>query len=56
LRTLRAASLIADGVPELRRRSAKTTVLRDLRNASTPSSAPCLIVKSCFIPHRHYRE
>jgi LysR substrate binding domain len=27
-----------------------------LRNASTPSSAPCLTVKFCFIAHRYYRE
>jgi hypothetical protein len=27
-----------------------------LRNTSTPSSAPCLTVKFCFIAHQHYRE
>jgi hypothetical protein len=27
-----------------------------LRNASTPSSAPCLTVKFCFIAHQHYPE
>jgi hypothetical protein len=30
--------------------------LATLRNASTPSSAPCLTVKFCFISRRHYRE
>jgi hypothetical protein len=31
---------------------AKTAVLG---NASTPSSAPCLTVKFCFMAQRHYR-
>jgi len=26
------------------------------RKASTPSSAPCRIVKLCFMARRHYRE
>jgi hypothetical protein len=26
-----------------------------LKNASTPSSAPCLTVKFCFIAHQYYR-
>ena len=52
----RTAWLIADGVTPssaaaLRKLRCRATV----KNASTPSNAPCLTVKFCFMAYRHYR-
>ena len=49
--------LIADGVtPSSAAALRKLRCWATLRNAPTPSSAPCLIVKFCFMAHRHYCE
>src|SRR6266481_5518750 len=54
---VRTAWLIADGVtPSSAAALRKLRCWATLRNASTPSSAPCLIVKFCFIARQHYRE
>src|SRR5205085_996916 len=53
---VRTAWLIADGVtPSSAAALRKLRCSATLRNASTPSSAPCLTVKFCFIARRHYR-
>jgi hypothetical protein len=53
----RTAWLIADGVtPSSAEARRKLRCCATLRNASTPSSAPCLTVKFCFIAHQHYSE
>ena len=53
----RTAWLIADGVtPSSAAALRKLRCRATLRNASTPSSALCLIVKFRFITCRHYSE
>src|SRR5712672_4541895 len=53
----RTAWLIADGVtPSSAAALRKLRCRAKLRDASKPSSAPCLTVKFCFIPRRHYLE
>ena len=53
----RTAWLIADGVtPSSAAALRKLRCWATLRNASTPSSAPCLTVKFRFIARQHYRE
>ncbi|MHC2465470.1 hypothetical protein ACVIHD_004482 [Bradyrhizobium embrapense] len=53
----RTAWLIADGVtPSSVAARRKLRCAATLRNASTPSSAPCLTVKFCFMACQHYRE
>ncbi len=52
----RTAWLIAEGVtPSSAAARRKLRCAATLRNASTPSSAPCRTVKFCFMAHRHYR-
>src|SRR5919109_4531877 len=53
----RTAWLIADGVtPSSAAALRKLRCWATLRNASTPSRAPCLTVKFCFMAHQDYRE
>src|SRR5260370_1709994 len=53
----RTAWLIADGVtPSSAAARRKLRCWATLRNASTPSSAPFLTVKFCFIARHLYRE
>jgi hypothetical protein len=53
----RTAWLIADGVTPISAAALrKLRCWATLRNASTPSSAPRLTVKSCFMTRRHYRS
>src|SRR5919199_656190 len=48
---------MADGVtPSSAAARRKLRCWATLRNASTPSSAPCLTVKFRFITHQNYRE
>jgi len=54
--SVRTAWLIADGVTRVPRPPCETAVLGNAQERSTPSSAPCLTVKFCFIGHQHYRE
>src|ERR1700692_4119278 len=52
----RTVWLIADGVtPSSAAARRKLRCRATLRNASTPSSAFCLIEKVCFMAHQHYR-
>jgi hypothetical protein len=53
----RTAWLIAEGVtPSSADALRKLRCCATLRNASTPSSAPCRTVKFCFIAHQCYHE
>src|SRR5580704_14105946 len=49
--------LLAEGVtPSCAAARRKLRCWATLRNASTPSRAPCLTVKFCFMAHQQYRD